>query len=193
MPWRSTYVCLDCTSSGSTYTPNNNRCISMNPTLHRPIEISLSRADTPSSPATPEALCELRMRYRPQGAWQLYLDVWVPLELQAFLARGDVVAVHIETLEDNGSATCALGYPAAYAVLGVDTKSSGRIEKVPLEFHQFKRVSRIVGVFLCGLGLWGLSLGQGWLGALALLAGTHALSASRRIPTKPFIVGRHQF
>lgn len=95
----------------------------MNPTLHRPLEIIIEPTIKSSERPVPEELCNMKMRYRPEGAWQNYLEVWVPQELQLILTSGNVHSVHVETLEDNGTATHALGYPAAYAVLGVETKA----------------------------------------------------------------------
>lgn len=116
----------------------------------------------------------------------------MPKELQPILAARDVRSVHVETLEANGAATRALGYPASYAVLGVETKARKHIELVPPEFHQFKGFCLVSGALACALGVIGLSQGWIWLGAFALVGGTHTLRAAQRIPTSPFLVSRYR-
>lgn len=161
----------------------------MNPTLHHPLELQLEPANCPPDLAHPE-LFELRMRYRPEGNWQLYLCVFVPRALQSALSSGRVKSVHIETLEINGPAARALSGLAGYVVLGVETTDGAVHEHVPQQLRTTRRMRLLAGAALCAVGGLVLPFGYPWAGALAIVAGTHILRNDGLIPYRPFRVYR---
>jgi hypothetical protein len=161
----------------------------VNPTLHHPLELQIEAANCPSDLAHPE-LFELRMRYRPEGNWQLYLCVFVPKALQQALSGGHVKSVHIETLEINGPAARALPTLAGSVVLGVETKDGVTHEHVPMQLRTARRIRLVAGAALCVAGGLAIPFGYGWAGALALVAGTHVLRNAALIPYRPFRVYR---
>ena len=156
----------------------------MNPTLHHPLELQLEPANCPPDLAHPE-LFELRMRYRPEGNWQHYLCVFVPRALQSALSSGRVKSVEI-----NGPAARALPHSAGYVVLGVETTDGAVHEHVPQQLRTTRRMRLLAGAALCAVGGLALPFGYPWVGALALVAGTHVLRNAGLIPYRPFRVYR---
>ena len=112
------------------------------------------------------------------------------MQLQQALFTGQVRAVHIETLEVNGPATRALRSQPGHLVLGVELMDGTFIEHVPAQLRDARRMRLAAGVMTCVAGGVGLLLGYAWLGALALVVGTHACRTAGLVPHRPFSVCR---
>lgn len=161
----------------------------MNPTLHYPCELELADAGAPPTLSHKE-LFALRLRYRPEGNWQVLLATFVPTSLHAALASGNVKAVHVETLEVNGPAARALPGLPGHLVLGVELTDGTEFVHVPAQLRWTRRKRYMAGATLCAAGLASLLCGHSWLGALALVVGTHAWRTARQVPHKAFHVCR---
>lgn len=133
----------------------------------------------------------LRMQYRLGGDFQNFIGVYAPEELQPALLHGDVIALHIDTLEVNSLASRLLADGPSYVVLGVRCRSGEEAIQIPAAFKSARLRRKILGVAACVFGCGLLTLSRfAWLGAFALVAGTHALRTLRQIPNRPFWVYR---
>lgn len=133
----------------------------------------------------------LRMQYRLGGDYQLFIGVHVPEELQPALLNGDVIGLHLDTLEVNSIASRLLPGGPSYVVLGVRCRNGEYIEQVPPAFKAARLKRHILGAAACLLGSGFLAAAvYPLVGGLALVLGTHALRTAREIPIRPFRVYR---
>lgn len=165
-------------------------CAPMNPSSHCLVALEVA----PCTFSTKGALTNqfnLRLQYRPGGDYQLFIGVYVPEQLQPALLSGDATGLHIDTLEVNSLSSRLLpGWPI-YVVLGVRCGDGNESTHIPAAFTTARRRRHIAGLVACVLGCGLLAAEEFlWLGAVALVIGTHVLRTAREIPFRPFRVFR---
>lgn len=160
----------------------------MNPSAHHPISIEVTPCVYSPKRETPDQF-NLRIRYRPDGDFQMFAAVHVPHELQPALLSGDIRSLHLDTLEVNGLASRLLPGAPSYLILGVRRRNGEEVTKVPAVLKAALVKRRICGAAACllGCGLLTQELAP-WGAALALVVGTHMLRTARKIPVRPFLV-----
>lgn len=160
----------------------------MNPSSHHLVALEA----TPCTSSTKGLLTNqfsLRLQYRPSHDFQLFVGVYVPEQLQPALLSGDVTGLHIDTLEVNSLACRLLPDGPSYIVLGVRSSTGSEITHIPAAFMTARRRRHVFGLTACVFGCGLLAVATfAWLGALALVLGTHALRTARQIPWYPFRV-----
>jgi hypothetical protein len=160
----------------------------MNPIFH---EVSrLEMYPMSSSRAPLPGQFHLRLQYRPGRDAHNLLGVHVPAELESALASGEVVGLHIETLEVNSAASRLLPRAPSYLVLGLRCRNGEELRHVPAVLKNTRRRWSIAAIVSCvaGASLFIVLPSYAWAGALLLLAGTHLLRTARAIPIRPFFV-----
>lgn len=131
----------------------------------------------------------LRVQYRPNGDFQHFIGVYVPETLQTAMQRGDVKGLHMDTLEVKSLASRLLPGGPSYVVLGIRCSNDEELRHVPAAYRTGRLMRHAGGAAACLLGCVLLSATRfAWLGAVALVIGTHALRTARQIPSRPFRV-----
>jgi hypothetical protein len=129
------------------------------------------------------------MQYQQGGDVQHLLGVFVPLELQSIIQSGDVIGLHIETLEVNSIAPRLLKGGPSYVVLGVRRRNGEECVQIPKVFIAGRWRRRVSAAVAGLIGAWLVTATPlAWLGALLLVVGTHTFRSSNEIPTRPFQV-----
>ncbi len=139
----------------------------------------------------PQDHYHLRMRYEGGGEWQeFFTGTFIPKPLKQLIDSGEAHALHIETLVPNSAAKRPFGFKTDYIVMGIRTRDGREVQAVPGELLKARRRYLIEGSVLVALGVLGAALGYKWLGAAAVVAGTHSLRTRATIPHKVFGTGR---
>jgi hypothetical protein len=182
--WRFNLVCA--LPSRSLYGSTFFRAASaMNPHCHHtwtakssPTEIS----DCGVIQGTVPELFGIELRYRPGGEPERYSCVHIPKTLQPALASGEVKTVYIETLGFGSLASRCLPNSPEFVVLGVETREGEKLTEVPKALKMAKRICLVTGTASCAIGAALLVSSQAWLGAIALVLGTHCWRTALQVP-----------
>lgn len=143
-----------------------------------PIEIS---EDGVVRGVVPE-LFGVEIRYRPDGEPDRYSGVHIPKSLRPALFNGEVKTVYMETLGFDSLASRCLPNSPEFIVLGVETREGEKITEVPKALKTARRLCFLIGTVACTLGAGLLTESYAWLGAIALLIGTHCWRTAYQVP-----------
>lgn len=138
-----------------------------------------------ASATSSAALQILRMRYRPDGHMQVFLPTYVPDELRPILQAGNVKAVHLETLENDGAEQSSLpGWPA-FVVLGVEDHQGTRAVAIPEGLTKLRNRRLLTGGVLGAAGALLLAAAP-WFGVAAVVVASHSIRGALRVPRDLF-------
>ena len=134
----------------------------------------------------------ISLLYRPEGYPSDYFEVHIPKGLQPAMNSGQVTSLHLETLEFQGVSSRALPGAPAYAIFRVSLEDGSHIETIPKSLRYQRGERLVLGVTACLLGSVMIFSHYAWVGALALIFGTHALRTAKYIPHFPLrVTGAH--
>ena len=158
----------------------------MAPSYHKPLQVEVLPLVSRPAQQVPN-LFELRLLYRKGGNWQSFFPAYVPETLQEAFSKGDIDELHLETLELNGATMKSLPGQPNFIVLGARLRDGRQIDAVPPVLTRARRHRLISGCLACGLGLTALLWGAyAPVGALLLVAGSHALRTAFGIPYRTY-------
>jgi len=164
----------------------------MNAIYCRPISVRIAPSKWSSGNNYPD-MFNVYLLYRPEGYTSTYCEVHIPKELQAAMNSGQVIGLHLETMEFQGVSSRELPGAPAYAIFQVSLADGTNIEVIPETLLGERQLRLVFGIAACLVGAFMVFSHYSWVGALALVLGTHALRTAKHIPHFPLLVtGEHR-
>jgi len=157
----------------------------MNSTYHLPLSVDLKPLSDKAG--APLNVYNLSMCYREGGNAQSFMPVHVPAALRDAILQEGVEGIHLETLEMGSHAWAHWPDKPRYAIIGLKTKSGGRLSHIPSEVARARWLSIGNGCVLGAVGVCSILFGHAWLGAAALVLGSHYLRDAKHLRFTPFI------
>lgn len=155
----------------------------MNPTRFSSSAIALSPVRTPDGAPIPD-LYSLKASLPNSEESLSFRAIHVPASLLPSLNKASQVSpalLNIESLNFNGRYSQALPGSPRYLLTGVTT--DGKLEQnIPLPLKRRARAFCFGGTLGASVGVVLLAVGFPWLGASALILGTHALRTAWQAP-----------
>jgi hypothetical protein len=128
----------------------------------------------------------LELLYSPDGESHNLYEVHVSATLQTVLASRSLASVYIEALEASGLASNLLPGEPKWLVLAAQVKGKPWRSELASCLKRARLRRLLLGTFACVLGIGCLGLPpHTWLGAGALVCGSHWLRSRAEIPKKP--------
>lgn len=151
--------------------------------LLQPRQFELRPLDVSSSDSPAAGLFAVRFLFDGSRNWQTRFPTYVPSSAVDEFKAGNVVEVHLETLNDRGAAQRALPGAPQYAVLSMVLADGTGLDCVPPELFRARRRILLSAAALAVGGLALLAQAPVLAGLLFGLA-THSLRTALAIPLK---------
>ena len=156
----------------------------MSTTQHyiREYEWQHSRFEIDGHPETREGYYDLRFRYRPEGQWQSHLAIYVPEPVRPAVESNTARVFYLETGLENSVTSKHLPHYPSRVLFGVKTTDEQVHACVPQSVVHAYRLHEWGGLATILAGVALLFTTHTWLGALLLVAGTHAMRTASGMP-----------
>lgn len=147
----------------------------------RQFELRPLRVSPPGSPS--ECLYAVRFLFEGSDNWQTRFPTHVPPEVVTEFEAGNVVEVHLESLDDQGPAQRSLRGSPNYVILAAVLSDGTGLDCVPRELLKTRRGYLLRALAAVALGLV-LVKSAPVLGGLVLGLATQPLRTALGVPTK---------
>lgn len=157
----------------------------MNASCHIVSAIEMTPLVVNGVPST-QGVYTVRLRYSPEGQWQMHLRVYVPQVLLKYFQENRVANVYMEDLPTNSPESLALPGGPNELVVGVMLNDGKKAFALPFQLRAAWRSKAIWGGVHVIAGVVLLAYQFAWAGALALVVGSHFIRTLRAMPKLPF-------
>lgn len=159
--------------------------LAMNPTYHVVRVAELLPCPMRDGAFAPN-MFNLSLWYRNSDKPDILRYVYVPESIQNEIHASNARCIYIETVEFGGRVWELIAGRPHFVVTSISTTDQQGVKELPAAIHRAAVVDNALGLLGCVVGVSLIYFAQPWLGAGALLMGTHRFQAAARLPSLPF-------